>query len=176
MRAESPNRVEIFDPVSGFEYDLNPENKTYKASAIPDNTYSMSLAVVGSASHTSFSSGSPAGDLTARYAKSHARQSANPPVTEDLTPQVANGLSVKGSRITTTIPIGTFGNDREVKVVNERWYSDDLKVLVRSSNSDPRFGVTTYELTDIAQGAPDPALFQVPPDYTQKADTVHTAH
>jgi len=45
---------------------------------------------------------------------------------------------------------------------NERWYSDDLKVLVN-------------ELIDIAQGSPDPALFQVPPDYTQKSDS-HATH
>jgi hypothetical protein len=168
MRAESPNRVEIFDPVSGLEYDLSPERRTYKTSAIPDKTASMLLAVVGSTSWTSFSSDSPEGDLEARHAKVRARQSPTPPVTEDLAPQVLNGLSVKGSRITNTIPVGAFGNDREVKVVNERWYSGDLKVLVKSSNSDPRFGVTTYELIDIAQGAPDPALFQVPPDYMQR--------
>jgi hypothetical protein len=170
MRAESPNRVEIFDPVSGLEHDLNPESKTYKTSAIPDKTASMSLAVVGSTSSTSFSTDSPDGDLAARHARSQARRSPTPPVTEDLAPQLINGLSAKGSRITTTIPVGAFGNDREVQVVNERWYSDDLKVLVKSSNSDPRFGVTTYELIDIAQGAPDPALFQVPPDYTQKGN------
>lgn len=176
MRAESPNRVEIFDPVSGLEYDLSPESKTYKTSAIPDKTASMLLAVVGSTSWTSFSSHSTEGNLEVGHAQSRAHQSPNPPVTEDLAPQVVNGLSVKGSRITNTIPVGAFGNDREVKVVNERWYSDDLKVLVKSSNSDPRFGVTTYELTDIAQGAPDPALFQVPPDYTQKTDTRHGTH
>ena len=176
MRAESPKRVEIFDPVSGLEYDLNPESKTYKTSAIPDRTYSMSLAVVGSTSSTSFSSGSPEGDLEARQARSNTGRSPNPPVSEDLPPQVINGLSVKGSRITTTIPVATFGNDREVKVVNERWYSDELKALVKSSNADPRFGVNTYELVDIVQGVPDPALFQVPADYTQKIDTSHSAH
>jgi hypothetical protein len=169
MRAESPNRVEIFDPVSGLEYDLNPESKTYKTVVIPDKTASMLLAVVGSTSWTSFSSDSPEGEVGARQAKVRARQSAAPPVTEDLAPQVINGISAKGSRITNTIPVGAFGNDREVKVVNERWYSEDLKVLVKSSNSDPRFGVTTYELVDIAQGAPDPGLFQAPPDYTQRA-------
>src|SRR2546425_1245301 len=65
MRAESPKRVEIFDPVSGFEYDLNPERKTYKKIPIPDKTASMSVAVVGSTSSTSFSSDSPDGDLGA---------------------------------------------------------------------------------------------------------------
>jgi len=38
--------------------------------------------------------------------------------------------------------------------VNERWYSDDLQMVVKSSNSDPRFGTTTYELTDINRAEP----------------------
>ena len=65
---------------------------------------------------------------------------------------------------------GYFGNDRDVNVVNERWYSDDLQVLLKSSNSDPRFGVTTYELTNITQVLPDPSLFQVPADYTLRIE------
>jgi hypothetical protein len=87
-----------------------------------------------------------------------------------LGPQFLNGVYAKGARVTTTIPAGTIGNDHDLKVVNERWYSDDLKLLLKSSNSDPRFGTTTYELTDISQAAPDPTLFQIPADYTQGGD------
>ncbi len=167
VRAESPKRVEIFDPVSGFEYDLNPERKTYEKSAIPDKTASILVAVVGSTSSTSLSSYAPEGDLGARHERSQARRSSSPQVTEELPAQVMNGVGVKGSRITMTIPAGTFGNDRDVKVINERWYSDDLQSLVKSSNSDPRFGLTTYELTNIVRASPDPALFQPPADYTE---------
>jgi hypothetical protein len=84
---------------------------------------------------------------------------------EDLPPQQMNGVRVSGERTTTTVPPGTLGNDRELKIVNERWYSDDLQVLVKSTNSDPRFGVTTYELTGIVQAEPDPSLFQAPRGY-----------
>ncbi|SPF56561.1 hypothetical protein SBA4_880044 [Candidatus Sulfopaludibacter sp. SbA4] len=38
-------------------------------------------------------------------------------------------------------------------------------MMVKTVNSDPRFGVTTYELTDIVQANPDAAMFQVPPGY-----------
>ena len=104
-------------------------------------------------------------DPGATYAERRASRSSARQVTEELPPQIVNGVWAKGSRITITIPAGTFGNDRDVKVVNERWYSDDLKVLLKSSNSDPRYGVTTYELTQIVQAPPSPALFQVPADY-----------
>ncbi|HKA01147.1 MAG TPA: hypothetical protein VKE70_31760, partial [Candidatus Solibacter sp.] len=99
--------------------------------------------------------------------RSHA-EPHNSGTTEELAAQVINGVRAKGSRVTITIPAGSFGNDRDVKVVNERWYSDDLQVLVKSINNDPRFGITTYELTNIVTGAPDPALFLVPSDYREK--------
>jgi hypothetical protein len=51
------------------------------------------------------------------------------------------------------------------KVVNEHWYPDILKVLVKSTNADPRYGVTTYDLTQVVPCPPNPALFQAPPDY-----------
>ena len=52
-----------------------------------------------------------------------------------------------------------------IHVVNERWYSDDLQMLVKTVNSDPRFGDNTYEFTNVSRGEPDPALFQIPADY-----------
>jgi hypothetical protein len=88
------------------------------------------------------------------------------PVQEDLGTQNINGVLAKGTRSTITIPTGQIGNDRPLQVINERWYSEELGRLIKSSNSDPRFGTTTYELTNINRAAPDPTLFQVPADYS----------
>jgi len=74
--------------------------------------------------------------------------------------------------ITVTIPKGQIGNDREIKVVTERWVSNDLQMLIKSSNSDPRFGDTTYQLTGIVEREPDASLFQIPPGYTDLAPVV----
>jgi hypothetical protein len=46
--------------------------------------------------------------------------------------------------------------------------SGDLQVLVKSTNSDPRFGATTYPLSNIVQGPPNPSLFQIPGDYRER--------
>jgi len=81
---------------------------------------------------------------------------------EDLGDQIVNGVMARGTRSTITIPEGQIGNDREIKVVSERWYSNDLQMLVKSTNNDPRFGETTYELTNVLQGAQDPTLFTMP--------------
>jgi hypothetical protein len=89
--------------------------------------------------------------------------------TENLGMQNVNGVLAEGTRTTITIPAGEIGNDRPISIVNEKWVSTSLGMLVKSVNSDPRFGETTYELTDIREGVQDPALFQVPADYNQGA-------
>lgn len=85
---------------------------------------------------------------------------------ESLPAQMVNGALAQGTRTTETIPIGKIGNDRAINIVNERWFSSDLQMLVKSTSSDPRFGDTTYQLTNIVQASPDPSLFQIPADYT----------
>jgi len=151
MRTETATGALIFDPVAGFTYDLTLDRrKTYTKSPVKPN----SVVTIAAATHRS---GSSSGN----------RKLPNDSITVDLPPQTLSGVYAKGARVTTTIPAGTLGNDHDLKVVNERWYSEDLKLLLKSSNSDPRFGVTTYELTDISQTPPDPSLFQIPAGYTE---------
>jgi hypothetical protein len=85
---------------------------------------------------------------------------------ESLPAQTINGAMAEGTRTTETIPAGKIGNDRPISIVNERWFSPDLRLLVKSTSSDPRFGDTTYQLTNIVQSSPDPDLFRIPPEYT----------
>ncbi|HVV46398.1 MAG TPA: hypothetical protein VHC72_14395, partial [Bryobacteraceae bacterium] len=59
---------------------------------------------------------------------------------ETLPSQLINGVLAQGTRTTETIPVGKIGNDRVINVVSERWYSNDLQMLVKSTSSDPRFG------------------------------------
>lgn len=87
------------------------------------------------------------------------------PMEEDLGTQNQNGVPAQGTRNTITIPAGQIGNNRDIHVVNERWYSSDLQMLVKSVNSDPRFGTTTYQLTNIIRSVPDSGLFQIPGSY-----------
>ena len=84
---------------------------------------------------------------------------------EDLGVKTVNGVPARGTRLTTIVPMGAIGNDKEFRSVTERWFSPDLNLLVKSVSTDPRFGATTYELTNISRQAPDSSLFQVPPDY-----------
>ena len=50
------------------------------------------------------------------------------------------GVSAQGKRVTRAIPAGKEGNEKEIDIVTETWYSPDLQLVVMSKTSDPRFG------------------------------------
>src|SRR5882724_4655625 len=91
-------------------------------------------------------------------------------VTEKLGTQIVEGVAAEGSRTTITIPAGEIGNERAIEIVSERWYSPELKTVVMSRHSDPRFGETVYRLTNISREEPAHSLFEVPTDYAVKDD------
>jgi hypothetical protein len=91
---------------------------------------------------------------------------AEKPVVESLGTQFMEGIAVEGTRTTLTIAAGQIGNEQPINIVSERWFSSDLNVLVMSRQSDPRFGETTYRLTNITRAEPSPQLFEIPADFT----------
>ena len=91
-------------------------------------------------------------------------------VTEKLGSQVIEGVTSEGSRTTVTIPAGEIGNERPIEIVSERWYSPELKTVVMTRHSDPRFGETVYRLTNISRDEPARSLFEVPADYTLREE------
>jgi hypothetical protein len=171
--------IVIQDPVGGFNVTLNAADKTAHKMPLPPHMGKFTAAVGG------LTAG--AGTAGARIEIRNAVGGAVPappgaffqstmvtkslggsvkPVSEDLGNQNVNGVLATGKKTTLTIPAGEIGNDRPILVVGETWYSGDLQMLVKSSNSDPRFGDTTFELNNINRAEPDPTLFQVPSDYT----------
>jgi hypothetical protein len=143
-----PARTEvmIFDPVAGHIYHLDTVKKTYSQMAIRPQTNRGAGAA----------------------AAPHARHEASGQ-TETLAVQSINGLSATGSRHTQTIPAGAIGNSAAIDVVRESWVSPDLKVPVMIKTSDPRFGTSTMQLTNVVRNEPDAALFQIPAGYTLEA-------
>jgi hypothetical protein len=99
-------------------------------------------------------------------AQAQSTQGMTSETTDIMGPQVVNGVMATGTRTTVTIGKGQIGNDRDIKTITERWVSKDLNLLIKSLYSDPRFGDTNYQLTQIVAKEPDAALFQIPSDYT----------
>jgi hypothetical protein len=107
--------------------------------------------------------GGPGGTYAFRTSKAPGNE-----VKEQLGKQMIEGVEAEGTRTTVTIPTGEIGNERPIEIVSERWYSPELQLVVMTRHSDPRFGETTYKLTNISRTEPAKTLFEVPADYTIK--------
>ena len=189
-QGEAPKVVFISDPVAKLSYTLHPNEKTAEKNAAGGailksmvvNSGSYAFTTSNNASTTSeVRAGRGAGDGAGvgisistddnpqmlRLEKRAAAGGANAKntKTEDLGTQIFEGVSADGTRTTTTIPAGQIGNERDINIVNERWYSKELQMVVKTVHSDPRTGETVYQLKNINRTEPQPSLFEVPADY-----------
>ncbi len=78
---------------------------------------------------------------------------------ESLGTRDFGGVQADGVRVITTIAAGAVGNEREIEVTSETWFSKELGVLVYSKRTDPRVGETIYQMTNIQRAEPDASLF-----------------
>jgi hypothetical protein len=76
------------------------------------------------------------------------------------------GVTTTGRRLTVVVPPGYGRNDEWTEMVDERWESAELQLLVYSWHSDSRSTIE-YRLSNIRRTEPSAHLFEVPPDYTR---------
>ena len=168
--------ISISDPVAHANYTLDPKTKTAFKATVNTVYPTVTMTARGTqVSERAISEGQPAmrgGGAGARGGGGggtlmRTPAPENPNVKkEDLGSQNIEGVMATGTRTTTVIPAGEIGNDKEIRIVSEQWFSDDLQVLVMTRHSDPRSGETTYRLRNILRAEPDQNLFTVPGDYT----------
>jgi hypothetical protein len=91
---------------------------------------------------------------------------------EKLAPTILDGVNAIGRRVTRTRPAGTIGNDKLVVSVSERWISPDLKLMLKTTSTDPRMQEERL-VTQIDRSVPDPNLFVVPPGFAIKEITLN---
>lgn len=143
--------TQILDPVEGFVYILDPAlNVAHRIK------------------------------ITAKLAKVHTTASTPPIVpphtttntdgssftTESLGAKTIAGFNANGLRTTMHYPAGSsLGNDQPVDSVNEMWNVPQLGAAISTKASDPRFGDSTTELSNIVPGEPDPTLLRPPSGY-----------
>ncbi len=141
--------VMIFDPVATTDYVLHPDTKVAEKLPAPPG------------------GGKNGSQMEAKFEARMEQEISNGTLKkEDLGVQTINGLSAQGTRYTRTIPAGQIGNDKPLLIVSERWYSPDLQIVVKSTRTDPRFGTTTYTVTNTQRAEPSTTLFAVPTGYT----------
>jgi hypothetical protein len=147
VSGEQKSIVVIHDPVAGTNFILHPDQKTAEQVRKP---FGKMIGAMKNKMEYRQQQEIASGDLKK----------------EDLGTQTVAGVSAQGTRMTHTIPAGQIGNEKPITTVSEHWYSNDLQLVVMSKRSDPRFGDTTYTLTNIQRAEPDASLFKVPSAYT----------
>lgn len=154
--------VEIHDPINGFRYLLDVQNRVAHRFA-PANEKANGVATYTQTARADSSARNeaPLRTVTPAQAPPDRPQMSS----ESLGAQVIEGVAAEGTKTTTTFPVGVMGNDRPIVRVTESWHSPELKIVLLSKNSDPRTGEHTMRLQNVDRSEPDPALFQVPPDY-----------
>ena len=139
--------IAISDPVARAIYMLNPKNQVARQMPFP--------ARAGAFRHAQ---------------RAERTKAENPNVTtESLGAQVINGVTAEGTRTTRTIPAGQMGNQEPLVITMERWYSPELQTDVVRKETNPQFGETRFQLTNIVRAEPQASLFQVPSNYTLKS-------
>jgi len=143
-----PHLAFIRDPAAGKNYILNENKKTAMIISRPAGAKGQGRWMM----------------------RQKMKGGQNPDVqTVSLGTKTMDGLTVQGTRRTRTIPVGQIGNDKPIVISREEWYSPDLQMVISSTRTDPRFGTTTFQLTNISRSEPAQSLFMVPQDYTVKS-------
>ena len=164
--SDAPSFIEIFDPVAGARYALEPQNHTAHRTSMPSLRPSPPPPPSGNSVPASRTIHLMPAQLPPQSASTSQDQTLRPQFSRDsLGTQSIEGVMAEGSRTTVTYPIGAVGNDRPLTTTTETWTSPELKMVVLSKNSDPRSGESTTRLTNISRSEPDPSLFQIPADY-----------
>lgn len=171
---EGHSFVTIDDPVAGVHYILNDEKKTATKITLlkpPEGEKGANVRFMSRASATVASSAdapTAAPLMTFATTRVHLadRLDSNQNLsTESLGNKVMEGVNVKGTRTTFTIPAGRMGNEKPIISITENWVSEELGAQIYSKHTDPRFGDSTTKTTNIQRADQPRYLFEVPADY-----------
>jgi hypothetical protein len=183
----SMGAIFITDPVAGVRFTLHPEARTAEKGATGPTERIFTTTGGGNVFYYASERGvavkgtgeaSPLSivvrgtqDVAQPLAIATAGRMAtgrNDAKTEQLGNMYIEGVQAQGTRTTITIPAGDIGNDRPINVVDEQWYSPDLKMTVMTKHSDPRTGETSFQLKNINRSSPPAYLFEIPAGYAVK--------
>jgi hypothetical protein len=175
--SSAPKLITIVDPVAGYRYMIDSENKTaHRIPIAPTANSASRKATFGGPPekgepgmlYQSVGTAGPniavnRGDV---FFKSAGRVSDDPaPATDSLGDQMLDGIHATGTRMTTTIPAGKMGNEQPIVVRSERWYSPELKATIMTKHTDPWVGELKTQFTNVSTSEPELSLFQVPSDF-----------
>ncbi|MBZ5660617.1 MAG: hypothetical protein LAO08_09435 [Acidobacteriia bacterium] len=145
---DAPELIYIRNLTKMEQYIENVAKKTYQVFAIREHN-------------------PPRGDLKRPDRGPKGPSAANESVSDTQTtytdPMTSTVYKVDDRKVTRTIPKGQIGNEFDIVTTTERLYSPDLDLVLQVTRTDPRFGNSTYQLSNIGQPAsslflPDPSF------------------
>jgi hypothetical protein len=139
----------IRNVTTGMQYIVNVTKGTYRAFPIREHT-------------------PPPGGMKGRPDRpnSEGETVTDNPIGSYTDPVTKTVYPADDKQVTRTIPAGAIGNLNPIVITSERWYSSALDLLLENTHSDPRFGTTTYQLSNIGQ-SPAASLFSPDPSFTE---------
>jgi hypothetical protein len=163
---DGPTLTSIFDPVTKTHIDYTSDRGIAHVMTVPTLPAGAVMASgFAVSSVATVNGGGPVVFSVQGHTLSPQTSGPMEAKTESLGTRTIEAVQVDGTRVTSTIPTGTIGNDKDLVITRETWYSPDLQLVLLSTQDDPRFGQTTYSLTNIERSEPDESLFQVPSGY-----------
>lgn len=102
------------------------------------------------------------------FAESETREEAPRASTSEsvsLGTDVIDALTVEGTRETTTIAAGAYGNGEAMVTSKEVWHSPEMDLDISITRTDPRIGTSTRKITELSRNEPDAQYFAIPADY-----------
>jgi hypothetical protein len=161
---QPPRLIIISDPVGQVEYEIETQAGTARKINLPPARVmeAMQRSMGGAAP---FSVLMPTSTAHRRQAEGDNAQPLPQPVREKLPSQIIEGVMAEGTRTTITIPAGEFDNDQPMVISHEEWYAPELRMIILMKHGDPRFGETSFRLTNILRGEPAAELFELPSGY-----------
>lgn len=169
-----PILTTIFDPVAKLHIDFTSDTKVAHEFAVQALTPGSNISTQGGFGLSTNMPVMMRGRRAVPMMTTPTIPSQSDPTAEQLGSRTIAGVNVIGMRTKTVIPAGLIGNSSDITIVRETWFSPDLRMVMESKQTDPRFGETTYSVTDLDQSDPDPSLFEVPPGYTVQTIPVYT--
>jgi hypothetical protein len=139
--------IRLYDPETRISTMLNVHGRTFWTMIVRRPPATMPPALVEA---------TPAGDTLQQNAFT---------AKEDLGIREIGGVPAHGVRETQKIPVDGKASGQQISVIDEYWYSDDLRINLMIKHSDPRTGSVKMTVGEIQRAEPDPALFEVPAGY-----------
>jgi hypothetical protein len=139
-------RIHLYDPQSRVSTEIDVQTRTFRTTTLDHPAATEPPSVRFGAANGN----APPNQFTKQ---------------EDLGILEIDGVPAHGVRQTQTVTDEQDG--KEIVIVDEYWYSEELRVNLKMKHSDPREGSSTFTVAQIVRTEPDAALFEVPDGFTR---------